>query len=152
MPTVLELRDLAKKKGVKGYSTMKKAELEKVLSPSKKASGKIAKSKPKSKKPKMSSKKSEKISRWMVINLSTEDNDFIIGAFDTKAQAIACAISTYKSFFTLSNKKGEKLIRDLIINGRLGDRDFGIGIEHWTDKKQTVQVSPQILNLLHEIQ
>lgn len=146
MSTVLELRASAKKKGIKGYSTMKKAELEKILGLSPRA-----KSKSKSKKPKMSSKKSKKESLWMVIEYSREDDNFIIGSFDTRSEAIAFALSKYQEFFPLSNKKAEKLIRDLIINGRFGTRDFGIQVEQWKKKKQKVQIAPQLQELIQKM-
>lgn len=154
MSTVLELRASAKKKGIKGYSTMKKAELEKILGLSPRAKSQKtekSKSKSKSKKPTMSSKKSKKESQWMVIEYSREDDNFIIGSFDTRSEAIACALSKYQEFFPLSNKKAEKLIRDLIINGRFGTRDFGIQVEQWTKKKQKVQIAPQLQELIQKM-
>lgn len=156
MSTVLELRASAKKKGIKGYSTMKKAELEKILglSPrakSQKTEKSKSKSKSKSKKPTMSSKKSKKESQWMVIEYSREDDNFIIGSFDTRSEAIACALSKYQEFFPLSIKKAENIIYELIFDGRFGTRDFGIQVEQWTKKKQKVHVAPQLWELIQKM-
>lgn len=140
--TVQELKTLAKEKGIKGYSTMKKAELEKVLgrSPSKKATT------PKTGKPKSVSKEKPKSkgkmsTRWMVIEYSREDNDLIIASFVSREEAFAFSTERYAELFPLSDAKMKKIVRDLVVNGRFGDRDFGISIEEWKDKKYKVKQS-----------
>lgn len=91
MPTVAELKESAKKKGIQGYFTMKKAQLEKALgvSPSKKSTVAKKVAKMKTAKSKTSTRaKSKKPFAWIILAYVKGRNEPEIDVFAKREDAI----------------------------------------------------------------